>query len=236
MSETRWKTGLETLDADVVAVLTGPVIHVRFEVDLEPCAPLLADGLTWTPVILKAGALAAMAAPDLHRMHGTWRVLEPAACDVGVSVAGEGLLAPVVVLPAVDRMPLGEIAGLLAERAAVARAEEARSHALVNAVIPWFPFPWLRRALVRWLFSSPARRRRMVGSLQVTNIGLSDADIAYVPMTAELLLVVGAIRTVDGRRRVTLGIQASHLKLNAVTVRPFLRRFREVIAQPELLR
>lgn len=235
MSGTRWKTGLELLDADVVSVLTAPVIHVRFEVDLEPCAPLLEGGLTWTPVIVKAAALAAMAAPDLHRLHGRWRVLEPAAADVGVSVAGAGLLAPVVVLQGADRRTLEDLASELARRALGARAEEARSHALVNRVVPWFPFPRLRRALVRWLFASPARRRRMVGTIQVTNIGLCDADIAYVPMTAELLLVVGAIRSVDGRRRVTLAIQASHLKLNAVTVKPFIRRFREVIAHPELL-
>jgi hypothetical protein len=248
----RWIRGAEALEADVISALTRIVVSARFWVDLENARCWLEErraegnpaGLTYTPLFAKAAGMAVMASPDLHRMYGLLRCIDPGVADVGVSVAAEGVLAPVVVLPAADRMSVREIAQELREKAAQVRRDDPRTRALADRFVPFLPIPFLRRLLVRLAFSNPSFRRRMVGTIQVTNVGLSGAEDCYVPMAAELLLGCGLIekRVVpDERDRpvVRTGavfiVQGSHRKLTAVTARPFIERFRALLASPEEL-
>jgi hypothetical protein len=250
--KTRWISGAEAFEADVIAVLTRPAMQLQFWVDLENVGTFLdaqrnaGDGpaLTYTHLFVKAAGMAAMASPDLHRMYGPLRCLQPAVADVGVSVAAEGLVAPTVVLPGADRMTVDEIARQLREGAARARRDDPGARAWANRLVPFFPLPALRRLLIRLAFSSPNVRRRTVGTIQLTNVGLTGGESCYVPMVGELLLACGAVgkRVVPDemdrpvvRTGAQFSLMASHRKISAVTVRPFVARFRELLAAPEKL-
>jgi hypothetical protein len=247
----RWIRGAEALDADVISVLTRPAMSGRFWVDLENARRWLEErrgegnreGMTYTHLFAKAAGLAAMASPDLHRMYGWFRCVDPGAADVGVSVASEGVLAPVIVLEAADRMSLREIARGLREKAAQVRRDDPQTRKLADRLAPLVP-PFVRRFLIRLVFSSPGLRRRMVGTIQVTNIGLAEAEDCQVPMAAEVVLGCGVVekRVVpdeNDRAVVRTGamftLNASHRKLTAVTARPFIERFRALLARPEEL-
>lgn len=248
----RWIRGAEALEADVIQVLTGPMMGGRFWVDLENArrwieerrAAQPGDEVNYTHLFIKAAGMAVMASPDLHRMYGALRCVEPAAADVGVSVAAEGALAPVVVLPAADRMPVDEIARELRERAAQTREEDPRTRALIDRFVYIVPLPFLRRLLVRLLFSNARLRRKMVGTIQLSNVGFTGVDDCYIPMVAELLLGCGSVEKrvlVDEndqpcvRTGAVFTIQGSHRKLTGVSARPFIARFRELLDSPEQL-
>jgi pyruvate/2-oxoglutarate dehydrogenase complex dihydrolipoamide acyltransferase (E2) component len=248
----RWIRGAEALEADVIKVLSRPVMGGRFWVDLENArrwieerrATREGDELTYTHLFVKAAGMAVMASPNLHRMYGVLRCLEPAAADVGVSVAAEGALAPVVVLPAADRMSVDDIARELRERAARARAEDPRTRTLIDRFVYVVPLPFLRRLLVRLVFSNARLRRKLVGTIQLTNVGFTGADDCYVSMVGELLLGCGIVEKrvlVDENDRpcvrtgAVFTLQGSHRKLTGLTGRPFVARFRELLAAPQQL-
>jgi hypothetical protein len=240
----RWIRGAEALEADVISALTRPAMFGRFWVDLENARRWLEERraagnpeeLTYTHLFVRAAALAAMASPDLHRMYGWFRCVDPGAADIGVSVACEGILAPVVVLAAADRMSVTEIARELREKAAQARRDDPRVRKLADRFVPFLPIPFLRRFLIRLAFSSPSFRRRMVGTIQITNIGLAEAEDCHVPMAAEIILCCGVVeKRVVVRTGAVFTLNGSHRKLTAVTGRPFVERFRRLLASPEEL-
>ncbi len=238
---------VEALERDILRVFTRPVVVGEFWVDLDAADWFLrerrADGirLTFVSLFAKAAALAAMASPRAHRMYGPFGVLEPGSADVGVSIQGDGMLAPVQVLRAAEGKSLSELAVELREKTRQARMEEARMLALVDRYLWLFPFPPLRRLLIRAWFASPRRRRRAVGTIQISVLDRFGIDAAQVPVVAELLLMCGAIRDrvelqPDGRLATRKGAQfrlhGSHRKLNGETGGQFIERFREVLQDP----
>jgi hypothetical protein len=122
-----------------------------------------------------------------------------------------------------------------------ARIEETRMRALVDRCLWLFPFPHLRRLLIRAWFASPRRRRRAVGTIQISVLDRFGIDAGQVPVVAELLLVCGAVRgrvelQPDGRLATRKGAQfcihGSHRKLNGESGGRFIERFREVLQDP----
>jgi hypothetical protein len=240
---------IEALQRDIIAVLTRPVVVGRFWVDLEAAQgfirdprPPLPEKLSLTPLLVKAAALAALASPGIHRMYGPWTAVDPVHADVGVSVEGQGILSPVVVLREADRRPLGELAAELKTLALEAREKETRDIALINRYLKLFPFPGLRRLLVRLFWQSPRVRRQAVGTIQFSNVGHFGIEAAQVPVVGELLLVGGVLRKrpiVDARGAIVAGtgaeftIQGSHRKINGQTAGRFIAEFRRVLGEPE---
>lgn len=249
MAHTRRMRGSERLDHDVIHVLTRPCIAGTFWVDLEPARAWLeardaSERLTWTHLIVKAAALAALQAPELHRMYGWGRALDPAHADVGVSVLGERIVTPVVVVRAADTLSPGQIRDVLRQAVPQAQAEERAGTALVDRWWWVVPLAWVRRRLTRLVLSFPGVRRKLVGTIQVSNIGFFGFEHAHVPMVGELLLVTGAVekRVVAGdddlplaRLGMVCSIHASHTKLNGETGGRFVRAFRELLAHPDRL-
>ncbi len=238
---------IEALERDILRVFTRPVVVGEFWVDLDAADWFLrerhADGirLTFVSLFAKAAALAATASPRAHRMYGPFGVIEPGSADVGVSVQGDGMLAPVTVLRAAESKSLEELAAELREKARKALAGDARMRELVDRYLWLFPFPPLRRLLIQAWFASPRRRRRAVGTIQISVLDRFGIDAAQVPVVAELLLMCGAIRErvelqPDGRLATRKGarfcIHGSHRKLNGESAGRFVERFREVLQDP----
>jgi pyruvate dehydrogenase E2 component (dihydrolipoamide acetyltransferase) len=242
--------GVEAWHRDIISALSAPAVVGQFWVELDAAQRLVrgsAPGegkLTLTHLFAKAAALSALSSPALHRMYGPFGALDPAHADVGVSVEGQEVLAPVVVLREADRKPLVEIARELRALAAEARERDARDAVLFDRYLKLFPFPQLRRLLIRAVLSSAKARRLAAGTLQFSNIGHFGIDAAQVPVVVELLLVGGVVQRrpvadEEDRVRVALGaeftLHGSHRKVNGQTAGQFIRTFRSLMAQPERL-
>ena len=233
-------TPTERLERDVIRVLSRPVIVIDFWVDLAAATQLAQQlarhgksHVTLTTLVIKAAARAAMACPRIHRMYGPLRAIDPAQADVGVSVASDAMLSPVVVISGADRKSLDDIASELRAKAEAARVQERTSAPQFARYVTWLPFP-LRRAFIRWWLLSPERRRRTTGTIQISMLDRFGITGAIAPFTAELLLVAGAVE--DGARvGARFQLHADHQKLNGVTGGCFVRAFRDALATPEQL-
>jgi pyruvate/2-oxoglutarate dehydrogenase complex dihydrolipoamide acyltransferase (E2) component len=242
---------VEALQRDIIAVLTRPAVVGRFWVDLEQAQRFarepgssLPHKVPLTPLLVKAAALAAVASPRIHRMFGPWSVVEPEHADVGVSVDGQEILSPVAVLREANRKPLAELAEELKVLAQEARQKEGRDIILVNRYLKLFPFPPLRRLLIRAFWTSPQIRRQAVGTIQFSNIGHFGIESAEVPVVGELLLVCGVLQrkpVVGAQGDVVAGtgaeftIHGSHRKINGQTAGQFVAAFRRHLAEPQSL-
>ena len=237
---------VERLERDVVRVLDRPTNVLDFWVDLTDADELVrrratgGSDITLTALVVKAAGLAALASPQLHRMHGIFRVMEPAHADVGISVATEEMLAPVVVIGEVDRKLAGDVARELRTKIAAAKDHDRTRAPLFARYAALVPFP-LRRAFIRWWLLSPARRRRAFGTIQVSTVMRFNLDAAFTPVVVEMLLVAGGLQkqvrlgnsgAAEARLGARFQLHASHEKLNGVTGEAFARRFREVLSEP----
>jgi pyruvate/2-oxoglutarate dehydrogenase complex dihydrolipoamide acyltransferase (E2) component len=244
---------VEAFERDVIASLTRPVVAAEFWVDLEAVEQRLEAlrgatppaGLTFTHYYVKAAALAVRDVPELRRIYGAWRVLEPSHVDVGVSVdAPDVILAPVIVIEAADTKPLADIARDVRSKAQLAREDSRRVQALINRYLRLLPIPPVRRALIRGVLANARWRRRAVGSIQVTRLDRFGIRAVPVALTAELLLVAGAIERqprVEGRDAIVIRtgahftLHGTHRKMNGRTTGAFIQRFRTLLAAPEQL-
>jgi pyruvate/2-oxoglutarate dehydrogenase complex dihydrolipoamide acyltransferase (E2) component len=245
----RWQSASEAIETDVIRSLTGATVTGDFWIDLEPALRFLERQprellLSRIHLYVKAAALAVLDAPSLHRQWGLLRVHDPVHADVGVSVGSSRSLAPVVVIASADLKSLAEIGRELRAGARRALREERRTTEMVDRWGRFFPFPILRRLVVRWVMASPTRRRKLVGTIQISDLDSYQIDAAQVPLVGELLLVAGAVRKSvvpgDGDRPVVRSgamftLHGSHRKLNGRTAGEFIGKFRALMAEPERL-
>jgi pyruvate/2-oxoglutarate dehydrogenase complex dihydrolipoamide acyltransferase (E2) component len=232
----------------VISALTRVTAEARFWGDLEDASKFLqAEGkgvISFVHLYVKAAALAVLASPFLHRQFGLFRVTEPAHAAVGVSAAGRRVLAPVVVIDEADKKSLQDIATELGEKASRARSEERKAIPRLDQWMWTFPFPALRRFITRWVLLSPRRRRKILGTIQVSDLSHFGIDMGYSSVVGELLLLCGSVdkRVVVGgddlpavRTGAWFTLQGSHQKVNGRTAGKFIARFRELLAHPETL-
>jgi hypothetical protein len=102
----------------------------------------------------------------------------------------------------------------------------------------------LRRFLIRRVLASPIRRRKLVGTIQISDLNPFGIDDATVPLVGELLLMSGAVRKaiVPGdadepvaKLGATFVLHGSHLKMNGRTAGSFMATFRSLLLHPERL-
>jgi NADPH:quinone reductase-like Zn-dependent oxidoreductase/NAD(P)-dependent dehydrogenase (short-subunit alcohol dehydrogenase family)/acyl carrier protein len=157
---------------------------------------------TFTHILLRAAALALARNPRLHQSIIGYRKLTPGAVDIGLSMAGQTTYAPVVVLPAVDQMPLRALVGEVEKATAAARIKEAVDLANMRRVGWMTPFGFFRRFVIRWLQSMFWFRRRIVGTFQVSSVPTVDAAVPLQFYSGSILSfgrVRSAVVAVDGR-------------------------------------
>ena len=125
---------------------------------------------TSTHLLVYAAARALAANPQLHQVVAGTRRHRPNHVDIGLSVAGETFVSPVLVIENAAAKSVAEIAHETARRAPEIRQSD---HDMIQALKRWgrlVPFGFLRRAILRILFTSAAFRRKGAGTFQVTTV------------------------------------------------------------------
>ena len=123
-----------------------------------------------THLVVRAAARALKAIPHLHQVVAGTRRHRPQRVDIGLSVAGETFVAPVMVIEGADQKTVAEIAAETASRTPEIRKADQQ---MIRALKTWgrlAPFAFLRRAILRVLFMSPTFRRKGAGTFQVSMV------------------------------------------------------------------
>lgn len=246
--EVRPLTAHERLCGEIIDVLKTPLVCGVFEIDFEAVRALRralpgerARPLTDVVLVVAAVARALAADPRLHTVHHRGRRMVPAAVDIGVSVAGRGLLSPITVVRAAQARTAEEIAGaihagareaLRAERRDIDRAWMARL----------LPGP-LRRALLRSAFASARIRRKLVGTFQVSSMDVFGIELGTSPVAGAPLLILGCTQerpvardgAVEVRARAWASVQADHRVLDAAALGTFKQLLQAQLDRPEAL-
>ncbi len=171
---------------------------------------------TSTHLLVHATARALSANPQLHQVVAGVRRHRPDRVDIGLSVTGQTFVAPVLVIEGADRKSIAEIVAETTRR--VPEIQQADQE-MLRVLRKWgrlVPFGFLRRALLRLLFTSARFRCKGAGTFQVSTVPLDWALSSAFSTTG--VLVGGQTRSrvivVDGRPAVrpvmTLTLSGDH--------------------------
>lgn len=148
--------------------------------------------VTVTHLVIRAAALALARNPELNVMLVGNRRCYPATVTIGVSVATESFVAPVLVIAQAENKSVLALAREMAERkeALVAESEE-----FLKRLRRWgwlIPFSFARRLVLRLVASNFENRQKLSGTIQVTSLRRSDTAI---PLTfgSTAVLAIGRI-------------------------------------------
>lgn len=123
-----------------------------------------------THLLIHAAAKALAANPGLHQLIAGTRRHRPDRVDIGLSVAGETFVAPVLLIEGADGKSVPEIAAEIARRAPEVREADRKMLAGLRKWGRLVPFAPLRRAILRRAFSTPAYRRKVAGTFQISTV------------------------------------------------------------------
>jgi pyruvate dehydrogenase E2 component (dihydrolipoamide acetyltransferase) len=184
---------------DGLALCRPPAYFQTLDVDMSRMQTLIGLArqrnvrITYTHIIVRAAAVALAANPDLHVLVCAGRVYSPDRVDIGLSIAGETFVAPVLVVEGADRKSLTGVAEEIVRRAPEVKAADQKMLQLLRRWGWLLPFGFLRRALLRILFRIPAFRRRGSGTFQVSLV--PNVDQAFTPMfSTSAILIAGSVR------------------------------------------
>lgn len=165
----RWlRDGLRVLRADLSVL--------QITVDMTNASKRLGElrragvQATATHLLVHAAAQALKANPGVHQMIAGATRHRPSRVDIGLSVTGETFVAPVLVIEGADAKTIAEIAAETAKRAPEARLADQQ---MLRGLRRWgwlVPFGFMRRGVLRLLFTSPAFRRKGAGTFQVSTV------------------------------------------------------------------
>jgi pyruvate/2-oxoglutarate dehydrogenase complex dihydrolipoamide acyltransferase (E2) component len=241
-------TAHERLCGEIIDVLKTPLVCGVAELDLEAVHLLRrslpsekAAPLTDVVMVVTAAARALAADPRLHVIHHRGRRIVPADVDVGVSVAGRGILSPMTVVRAAQTLSAPEVAAAIHSGAREALRAERRDieRAWMSRLVPG---P-LRRLFLRWSFRSVRVRRAIAGTFQVSAVGTFGVEMATTPVAAAPLLMLGCTQerpvarqgAVEIRARAWITVQADHRVLDAAVMGAFRARLQDFLDRPEVL-
>jgi pyruvate/2-oxoglutarate dehydrogenase complex dihydrolipoamide acyltransferase (E2) component len=241
---------VETLDyaerwlRDGLAVVRPAFSVVQTTVDMTESTRRLKDlqqrgvHATSTHLLVHATARALAANPTLHQVVAGIHRHRPARVDIGLSVTGETFVTPVLVIEGADRKTIEEIAEETTRRVPEIRQAD---HEMLRVLRTWgriVPFGFLRRALLRVLFSSAAFREKGAGTFQVSTVPL-DWALSSTFSTAGVL-VAGQVRSrvvaIDGQPAVrpvmTLTLSGDHGIWNGQAAALFLSSVKRELESP----
>jgi len=156
---------------------------------------------TATHLVVRAAARGLAANPNLHQIIAGTRRQRPRRVDIGLSVTGETFVAPVLVIEGADQKSVADIATEIARRTPEVRQADQQ---MLRALRQWgwlLPFGFLRRGILRLLFTSPTFRRKGAGTFQVSTVP-ADWALTSTFATAGVLVagqVWSRVVAVDGQ-------------------------------------
>jgi pyruvate dehydrogenase E2 component (dihydrolipoamide acetyltransferase) len=143
--------------------------------------------ITYTHLIVHATASALTQHPELHRLVAGNKRSFPDSVDICLSVAGEAVVTPVLMIKHAENKSLGEIAAQVRECAVEAQRQDRRQTEILKRWGWIAPLGIVRRALVRFLLGRLWYRRRASGTFQVTVISSVDLCVPFLFNTAAAL-------------------------------------------------
>ena len=167
-------------------------------------------------LLVQAAARALAANRQFHQIIAGNRRHRPAHVDIGLSVAGESFVAPVLIIENADRKSIAEIADEITRRAPEIRKADQQMLRVLRRWGRLVPFGFLRRALLRLLFTSSTFRRKGAGTFQVSTV---PADWALSSAFSTAGVLIGGqtrmrVIAVDGhpevRPTMTLTLSGDH--------------------------
>ncbi len=149
--------------------------------------------VTATHLLVRAVARALAANPDLHQLIAGNKRHHPARVDIGLSVTGETFVDPVLVIEGADRKTVAEIAEETVRRAPEARQADQQLRGFLRRWGWLVPFGFLRRALLRLMFTNPAFRTKGAGTFQVSTMPVDWAMISTFATSG--VLIAGRVQS-----------------------------------------
>jgi pyruvate/2-oxoglutarate dehydrogenase complex dihydrolipoamide acyltransferase (E2) component len=198
---------------------------------------------TMAHIIVRACALVLARNPRLHQMVCNYRRLTPGAVDIGLSLAGETTYAPVVVLPAAERLPLSKLVPTAIDAIDAAIEKEKVDLANMRKFLWLVPFRFLRRLLLRLMNGSLWFRRRIAGTFQITLMPSCDTAVPLLFYTGAILAAGGVrdrVVAVDGKAVVRptmwLTVAVDHGALDGVRAGELIEAIKAMLESDELVR
>lgn len=148
---------------------------------------------TTTHLLVQATARALAQNPDLHQIIVGTRRHHLGRVDIGLSVSGEIFVDPIVVIEGADKKSVADIAAEIARRVPQVQEDDRKLLRLLRRWGWLVPFGFLRRAVLRMLFSSAAFRRKGAGTFQIST---GSVDWVYGSIFSAVgLLIAGEVRS-----------------------------------------
>jgi len=133
--------------------------------------------LTDLHLMIKASAIMIKHYPSANRMLDGYKIITPDSIDIGVSVAGEEGITPVVVVRNADQKPLPEIVEEFKEKKKKAIEEEQENLEKLRKIGRWIPINFIRRQLVQFLTQKHFVKRNVIGTFQITSLNMEDVEV-----------------------------------------------------------
>ena len=146
--------------------------------------------LTYLHLLIKACALIMKKYPWTNYMIERYRIIHPSSIDIGISVAGEEVVTPVVIIREADKKSLKEIVEEFRKKTAEAIRDEKRNMEKLIKIGRFLPINFLRRRLIRYLAESYKLRRQLVGTVQLSMMNTKETDL-FIPTTMGTAVLMG---------------------------------------------
>ena len=197
--------------------------------------------LTSLHLIIKAFALMLEKDPWLNYMVDGYKIIKPSSIDIGVSIAADESVTPVVVIEEANKKSLKEISEELGSKASEAIQKEKENLERLNRIGRWIPLGFLRRPIVRFVANHYRVRRMVIGTAQVTSLGFKDLAF-HLPshMGTSMLLSVGGVSKrpvvvgdkIEIRPTVYVAFQGDGRVVHGKRAMRAVRRFRRWVEHP----
>jgi len=234
--------------ADAIASCNKGDFHLSLEIDVTEVVAGLKKlkstdstlHVTLTHVFLYAIGKAIAQNPDLNVLRKGYRLFYPKSVSVGLSVAGESFLAPLLVVTQMETMTLKDIARVVSEQVPLVRKNDSQTIRLLN-IWGWLaPFGWMRRLILRTLLSQIWFRLQKVGVYQVTTMSTLDS-IEPIMFNGSAVIALGRVREsahpeAGSKRSVfTVTFSGDHVLFDGMRASRLLTSFKNFLQDPNLL-
>jgi pyruvate/2-oxoglutarate dehydrogenase complex dihydrolipoamide acyltransferase (E2) component len=179
---------------DGLAVLRPALSVHQIQVDMTEASKRL-DTLrrsgaqaNYTHLLVRATAVALARNRAFHQVIAGSRRHRPSHVNIGLSVSGDTFVAPVMVIERANEKSVEELVEEIARRVTEVRDADRQLLSLLRRWGWLVPFGWMRRGVLRALFTSPTFRMKGAGTFQVSTV---PADWALTSTFATAGVLVG---------------------------------------------
>jgi pyruvate/2-oxoglutarate dehydrogenase complex dihydrolipoamide acyltransferase (E2) component len=163
------------------------------------------------------------------------------AVNIGISVAGQSFIAPVLVIKNVENMNLESVAKEFEVRVPKVKREEMRLLKLLRTFGWLVPFGLLRRGLLALLFRSLRFRQKTSGTFQVTSVPSVDIITPYLTNSSAIFAIGQAqlksstnVNEIDPRWKVHVTFTANHCIFDGSRGSRLLNALKSFLEHPDL--